>query len=163
MQSRNPSHRALLGALATTALALLAGPPAAQAAAGPHAAPARAAYLSGGISKDEEIHMQKIAGRWPLRMIFSERRDNEFVAAVKLKVTDAKGHQVLALDNAGPMTYAKVPPGDYRVVATFHGTTEVRDAKVDPKKGADVYFHWKGKRAIDPWDGKPMGGKEVPG
>ncbi len=29
--------------------------------------------------------------------------------------------------------------------------------------GSDVAFHWKGKPKIDPRDGKPSCGKQVPG
>jgi len=120
-------------------------------------------YVNGGVSKEEESYMRKIAKDWPLRMIFSERKDNEFVADVKLAIADARGAPVLLLDNAGPMTYAMLPPGKYRISATFHGITEARAVTLDGKQGRDVYFHWKGKPAIDPWDGKPMGGKQVPG
>lgn len=164
MRWRSKAQRALLGAFGVAALSLgVANAPAALAATASHASAQKPAYLTGGISEEDEMHMKQIAGQWPLRLIFSERKDNEFVAGVKLKVVDAKDKTVLALDDAGPMTYAKVPGGKYIVTATFHGKTEVRAADVDSKKGGDVYFHWKGKPAIDPWDGKPMGGHEVPG
>lgn len=120
-------------------------------------------YINGGVSKEEESYMRRIARDWPLRMIFSERKDNEFVADVNLSIVDARGAPVLLLNDAGPMTYVMLPPGKYRISATFHGITESRDVTLDGKQGQDVYFHWKGKPAIDPWDGKPMGGRQVPG
>ncbi|MEW5834522.1 MAG: hypothetical protein AB1832_05615 [Pseudomonadota bacterium] len=120
-------------------------------------------YVNGGVSKEEEAHMRKIAKDWPLRMIFSERKDNEFVADVNLFVTDHRGAPVLTLNNTGPMTYAMLSAGKYRITATFHGITESREVTLDGKQGKDVYFHWKGKPKLDPWDGKPVGGKQVPG
>ena len=120
-------------------------------------------YVNGGVGKEEEAHMRKIAKDWPLRMIFSERKDNEFVADVNLFVTDHRGAPVLTLNNTGPMTYAMLPAGKYCITATFHGIAESRDVTLDGKQGKDVYFHWKGKPKIDPWDGKPVGGKQVPG
>lgn len=120
-------------------------------------------YLNGGIGKEDEAHMRRIAHEWPLRMIFSERKDNEFVADVRLVVTDSRGAPVLALADAGPMTYASLPAGTYRISATFHGITESRQVTLDGQQGRDVYFHWKGKPKFDPWDGRPIGGRQVPG
>ena len=117
----------------------------------------------GGITKDDEAAMQRQAHQWPLRLVFSERRDNEFVADVDLVVRDAKGHRVLALDDTGPMIYAKLPPGRYTVEATFEGHKQVRQVALDGHAGQDVYLHWKGTRAIDPFDGRPLGGHHVPG
>jgi hypothetical protein len=91
-------------------------------------------YVNGGVSKEEEAHMRKIAKDWPLRMIFSERKDNEFVADVNLFVTDHRGAPVLALNNTGPMTYAMLPAGKYRITATFHGITESRAVALDGKQ-----------------------------
>ncbi|HWS05157.1 MAG TPA: hypothetical protein VN230_05160 [Burkholderiaceae bacterium] len=120
-------------------------------------------YVNGGVGKEEEAQMRKMAKDWPLRMMFSERKDNEFVADVNLFVTDHRGGPVLALNNAGPMTYAMLPAGKYRITAAFRGITESREVTLDGKQGKDVYFHWKGKPKLDPWDGKPVGGKQVPG
>lgn len=158
------SRRAAIGAAAAAALAGAASFPA-------HAQDelvlletARATtFINGGVTKDDEAYLRKTAKDWPLRMIFSERKDNEFVADVNLLVTDQRGAPVLNLPSAGPMTYAMLPAGKYRITARFQGKTEARDVTIDGKSGADVYFHWKGKPKIDPWDGKPIGGKQVPG
>ncbi|MCB1771601.1 MAG: hypothetical protein KDJ31_18180 [Candidatus Competibacteraceae bacterium] len=101
-------------------------------------------YLNGGVGESSEHYMHKIAKDWPLRMIFSERKDNEFVADVKLLVTDAQGVPYLQLSNAGPMTYAMLPAGKYRITAQFRGQSETREVTLDGKTGRDVYFHWKG-------------------
>ena len=100
-------------------------------------------YVNGGIGEDEELYMRKTAKDWPLRMIFSERRDNEFIASVALLVTDAHGAPYLQLNAAGPMTYVMLPAGKYRIVARFKGQSETRDVTLDGKNGRDVMFHWK--------------------
>lgn len=120
-------------------------------------------YVNGGVGKEEEALMRRIAKDWPLRMTFSERKDNEFVADVNLLVTDQRGAPMLALGNAGPMTYATLPAGKYRITASLHGVTESREVTLDGKQGKDVYFHWKGEPKFDPWDGRPIGGKQAPG
>lgn len=103
-----------------------------------------APYVNGGIGKDDESHMRAIARQWPLRMTFSERRDNEFVAGVRLDVRDAKGASVLAVHQAGPITYAKLPAGTYRITASLHGVAQRRTVTLRAGQGRDVHFHWKG-------------------
>jgi hypothetical protein len=96
-------------------------------------------------------------------MTFSERKDNEFAADVNVLVTDKQGKRYLQLDRGGPMTYAMLPPGTYRITARFHGQPETREVTLDGKNGRDVYFHWKGSAKSDPFDGKPLGGEQRPG
>jgi hypothetical protein len=100
-------------------------------------------YVNGGVGDDEELYMRNIAKDWPLRMTFSERKDNEFITSVSLLVTDAHGAPYLQLNAAGPMTYAMLPAGKYRIVAQFKGQSETRDVTLDGKSGRDVMFHWK--------------------
>ncbi len=114
-------------------------------------------YENGGIGRAEQAAMRETARAWPLRMTFSERKDDEFAAGVRLRVTDRHGAPVLALDDAGPMTYAKLPPGTYRLTATDHGVTESREVTLDGRHGRDVNFHWTGAPQAD-WNGPSAGG-----
>ncbi|MCP5307477.1 MAG: hypothetical protein H6953_18875 [Chromatiaceae bacterium] len=100
--------------------------------------------MNGGIDEGNERYMREIAKDWSLRMIFSERKNNEFVADVTLLVTDTHGVPYLQLSDAGPMTYAMLPAGKYRITARFRGRSETREVTLDGKTGRDVYFHWKG-------------------
>lgn len=101
-------------------------------------------FLNGGVGKEDQAHMHQIARQWPLRMSFSERKDNEFVADVQLTVTDHHGVPVLTLDHTGPMTYAKLPPGKYRITANLHGIAQTRNVTLDGRQGRDLHFHWTG-------------------
>lgn len=98
-------------------------------------------YLNGGVGQNDEARMHKDAHNWPLRMTFSEKSSNEFVAGVKLKVFDKAGQAVLRLKDAGPMTYVQLPQGDYHVTASYKGDTLTRRIHVGPK-GLDANFHW---------------------
>ena len=99
-------------------------------------------YLNGGVGEDEAQYMRKTAKDWSLRLTFSESTDNEFVANVGLLVTDLRGTPYLQLSGAGPMTYARLPAGKYRVTARFKGQSETREVTLDGKSGRDVNFHW---------------------
>ena len=98
-------------------------------------------YLNGGVGQASEERMHKDAHHWPLRMTFSTKSSNEFVADVKLKVFDHSGRAVLRLKDAGPMTYVQLPQGDYHVTAAYKGDTLTRNIHIGPK-GMDANFHW---------------------
>jgi hypothetical protein len=101
-------------------------------------------YLNGGVGKDEEAAMRRVAKEFPLRMAFSERKDGEFLADVPVVIADARGNPVFELPNAGPMLYVMLPDGKYKVSARFKGLTESQDVTLTGKGGKDLYFHWKG-------------------
>ncbi len=98
-------------------------------------------YLNGGIGQTEQQQMRKDAPNWPLRMTFSDKSSDEFVANVKLKVFDQGGHAVLRLRSAGPMTYVQLPQCEYRVTASYKDQLLTRMVHVGPK-GVDANFHW---------------------
>lgn len=149
------------GALSTPSWAAgaTAGAPTATAPAAKTAAPAGASnpvvveditlfdivpgtvYLNGGIGHGEQVSMHKDAHNWPLRMTFSDKSNNEFIAGVRLKVFDAHGQAVLRLRDAGPMTYVQLPQGEYHVTASYKGDTLTRTIHIGPK-GLDSNFHW---------------------
>ena len=87
-----------------------------------------AAYVNGGIGKDDEVAMHRIAEEFPLRMTFSERKDGEFL---------------FELPRSGPMLYVMLPNGKYYVSARFKGLTESQEVTVAGKDGKDLYFHWR--------------------
>jgi len=102
-----------------------------------------ALYMNGGIGSDEQAFMRRAGKDFSLRLIFAERKDNEFVADVKLLIEDEHG-PVFLLPAAGPMTNVMLPEGKYRITASYRGVTEVHMVTIRGKSGADVLFHWKG-------------------
>ncbi len=137
MRLSNIPRRAMLGAVMAAALAATAGLPA-YANPPTHAA----SYLNGGIGASEQEHMRHVAKDWPLHMVFSEHKNNEFVANVTLQVSDAQGKQRLQISDAGPITYARLPPGKYLVTASYKGQAEKREVTLDSKAPHDLHFHW---------------------
>ena len=102
-------------------------------------------YLNGGIGKDEEAAMRRVAKEFPLRMTFSERKDGEFLADVPVVICDARGNPVFELSKAGPMLYVMLPKGKYKVSARFKGLTESQEITLDGKDGKELNFHWTRK------------------
>lgn len=98
-------------------------------------------YLNGGIGADEQAQMRRDARDWPLHMTFSEGKDGAFVADAQVKITNKAGKSVFALNGAGPLTYVKLSPGEYRVTADHKGKMMTRQVHVD-HKGENLYFRW---------------------
>lgn len=100
-------------------------------------------YLNGGIGSDEEQYMRSVAADWPLRLTFAQSPSGDFVAGVRLLITNEKGTPYLQSSDAGPMTYVRLPPGKWRIVASYQGKSETREVTLDGKTGRDVFFGWK--------------------
>ncbi len=122
-----------------------------------------ARYVNGGAGDEQARYMQSIAKNWPMRIMFSQLKANEFIANVSLQITDTRNATVLQLDGAGPLTYVQLPVGTYRVTASHEGQSQTRNVTIGKSKNSDLHFHWKGSAKNDPFDGQPLGGKQVPG
>jgi hypothetical protein len=103
------------------------------------------AYVMGGIGKSDQMAMRRTASQFPLRIVFSERKDGEFIADVPVVITDSHGHTVFDLTKAGPMLDVRLPSGKYLVKARFKGVPESQEVTLDGKDARNVYFHWKGQ------------------
>jgi hypothetical protein len=123
----------LLAAVAAASTAL-----AVQAAAPQGEAP----YVSGGIGEQEVRQIESQEGAFNVRMVFSEGPKNDYVANVTLRIADNQGHTVLALDDAGPLTNVRLPPGRYSV-STRYGSQERRHViEVKPGTPVDLFMHY---------------------
>jgi hypothetical protein len=102
-------------------------------------------FINGGIGSEEAAYMRANAPKFSLRMEFSERRDGEFVRDVALNISDPKGRTVFSLPKAGPLTDIMLPPGTYKVSASYEGETKIQDVSVGGpgRQGKDIAFSWK--------------------
>lgn len=107
-------------------------------------APGGASYVNGGVSDSEQQHMKGIAGEWPLRITSALATGGNYVADAHLVVKGAQdGKTWLDLDRAGPMTFVKLPAGEYKVMADYQGQSESRNVSIGAKGGQAVEFRWK--------------------
>ncbi len=99
------------------------------------------AYLNGGVGQDEAAAMKAQAKNYPMSMIFSAGKENEFVLDVKLTIKDMGGKEILSTA-AGPIMLVKLPAGTYAVAADRNGTTLHRTVHVGTKDHRQIVFHW---------------------
>jgi len=100
-------------------------------------------YATGGIGKEEQATMHRMAAKYPVRIAFSVYRDGEFVADVPVVIAKQDGRNVLYLAKAGPLLDVKLPVGAYTIAARYAGRKETRDITVDGETSSNVYFNWK--------------------
>ena len=99
-------------------------------------------YLSGGIGKPESTAMKAEARHYPLSMVFSANKDNEYLADVHVTIKDHTGKDVLSTVAEGPIMLVKLPAGRYTVIADANGKSFKRSVNVREKGERQLSFHW---------------------
>lgn len=99
-------------------------------------------YMSGGVGKTEAAAMKEEARHYPLSMVFSANKDNEYLADVHVTITDKTGKEVLSAVSSGPILLVKLPAGRYQVAAEVDGKTLHRTVQVSARKERQVHMHW---------------------
>ncbi|HXZ55132.1 MAG TPA: carboxypeptidase regulatory-like domain-containing protein [Burkholderiales bacterium] len=99
-------------------------------------------YMSGGIGKPESTAMKAEAKHYPLSMIFSGNKDNEYLADVHVTIQDHTGKDVLSTVSEGPIMLVKLPAGRYTVIADANGKSFKRAVLVRETGERQLSFHW---------------------
>ena len=106
-------------------------------------------YINGGVGTDEQNAMKALKADYNLRLTFATRQTGAYRSDVQLDIADAKGASVLSVANTGPMFFAKLPPGTYRISAAAEGKTFKRTVKLG--NGAkEMTLHWENDSPDDP-------------
>lgn len=99
-------------------------------------------YMSGGVGKPEAAAMWREARDYPLSMVFSAAKDNEFLANVEVTIKDKAGKEMLSAVSDGPIMLVKLPAGKYTLAAESGGKTLHRTVQVPAQGDREVSFHW---------------------
>ena len=105
-------------------------------------ATAEVPYINGGIGRGEVKHIEANQSEYNLRLTFSEGPKNDYVTNVVLRIADAKGHTVLALDDAGPLTQVKLAPGRYSVSTRYAENERTQAVEVRAGTPAELNLHY---------------------
>lgn len=106
-------------------------------------------YIAGGVGAGEREAMAAMKEEFNTRMTFAVKKTGNFVANVVVTISDAKGAQLLKTNVPGPLLYAKLPPGEYRVDAMFHGIAQTRPMKVGAQGHSELYLYWDDPAAAE--------------
>ncbi len=98
-------------------------------------------HVSGGIGEDSLAKMEALVRNFNLKLVFA-LQDGHYVTDVKISITDARGKTLLDATSEGPWFLAKLPAGNYQIVATFEGKTVKHSVTVGKAKLQTVDFRW---------------------
>jgi len=106
-------------------------------------------YINGGVGEEEQGAMKAQRADYNLLLTFATQQSGAYRSDVQLDLMDAKGTNLLSVANTGPMFFAKLPPGTYRISAAAEGKTFKRTVKVGsaPK---ELVLHWENDKPDDP-------------
>jgi hypothetical protein len=139
-------QRALASAAMVVAVALTST--AALAAPTPHQQNG-VTYVNGGVGLEEQAAMKAQRADYNLLLTFATQQSGAYRSDIQLDIMDAKGTDLLSVANVGPMFFAKLTPGTYRISASAEGKTFKRTIKVGnaPK---EIVLHWENDNPDDP-------------
>jgi opacity protein-like surface antigen len=134
--------------LAAVILAASLAPAAVLAAPTPHQQNG-VTYVNGGVGVEEQAAMKAQRADYNLLLTFATQQSGAYRSDIQLDIMDAKGTDLLSVANVGPMFFAKLTPGTYRISAAAEGKTFKRTVKVGnaPK---EIVLHWENDNQDDP-------------
>jgi len=106
-------------------------------------------YVNGGVGQEEQSAMRAQRTDYNLLLTFATKQSGAYRSDVQLDIMDAKGTTLLSAANSGPMFYAKLPAGTYRISAAAEGKVFKRSVKIGaaPK---EMTLHWENDSPDDP-------------
>jgi hypothetical protein len=86
-------------------------------------------FVSGGAGDEDRDALHQVENQYNLRLMFAAR-NGDFLANIGVTMSDARGNTVLDTIAEGPIFYAHVPPGRYRVTVSNQGQAQSRDISI---------------------------------
>lgn len=100
-------------------------------------------YVGGGIGAGQAQAMKSLRKDYNLLLTFALKGSGEYLADVNLDIQDAKGKKILETVSPGPLFYAKLPQGKYKITAEYHGKALTKSTDIKKSGVArDLYFYW---------------------
>jgi hypothetical protein len=105
------------------------------------------AFVTGGVSDDEAAAFKGAMGSYPLaiEIVQSAAGHGQYTAGATVQVTRRAGEVMLNTRADGPFVLVRLPPGQYRVDATFNGRTISKDVNVSSNGSARAVLSFAGE------------------
>lgn len=102
----------------------------------------QANYLTSGAGTEQVQAMRALAGNYNLKLVFAASRAVQYPAYVKVAIQDDRGSTIIDAMSDGPMFYARVPDGLYRVVIQSEGQTLIQIVNLQSGRKANLRVFW---------------------
>ena len=98
-------------------------------------------YVSGGVGDESLQSLRERVSEFNLKLVFA-MTSGAYLSNVRVTVADARGKTLVEAISDGPWFLAKLPAGEYRVVASYAGKAIERSVAVDATALKTVDFRW---------------------
>ena len=102
-------------------------------------------HVSLGIGDDDPIEIEMMRRLHNLQLVFALKGSGSYLADVRVTVYGAGGEMVLAARSPGPLFFATLRPGAYRIDVEYHGKLLSRTTSIPRSGRRDLYFYWDGE------------------
>ena len=100
-----------------------------------------APYVTGGVGEEELAVLKLVRGDFNLHLLFADKAGT-YLSGVDIDIIDASGTTRLALRDAGPFLFVRLPAGSYRLEARYEGQPQQQRLDLRMFGGRDVVFRW---------------------
>jgi hypothetical protein len=99
-------------------------------------------WVSGGVSADERDEMVMALPDHNLKVLTAAEGSGAFLAAAQVVVRDAGGRTVFETTLEGPWLLARLPPGNYQLIATLGGKSQTRAFTAPASGRREIFLYW---------------------
>ncbi len=100
-----------------------------------------APYVTGGVGEEELAVLKLVRGDFNLHLLFADKAGT-YLSGVDIDIIDTSGTTRLALRDAGPFLFVRLPAGSYRLEARYEGKPQQQRLDLRASGGRDVVFRW---------------------
>jgi len=100
-------------------------------------------YVSGGTGQDEKQAMTSIRKDYDFHATFALKKTGEYLADVGVTIQNPSGDKVFDGNSLGPLFFAKLPPGKYKITAVSDGKSQTQSILLNKSGTKDLYFYWE--------------------
>ena len=98
-------------------------------------------YVSGGVGLESLDQLSSIYRDFNLKLVFA-LNSGAYLSGVQVAIVDRKGQTVVDTTSDGPWFMAKLPVGNYQVIATVAGKAEKRQVSVGTSGLKTINLRW---------------------
>lgn len=99
------------------------------------------AYISGGVTDDEQRALEATGGRFNLK-VTSALANGHFVSDTPVQIRDSQDRTVVDTVADGPLLFVQLPPGTYTVRCSLNGMQQEHRVHVSAGKQEQLACTW---------------------
>ena len=99
-------------------------------------------YRNGGVGKEERDALHLVAKGYTLKVVLSAKQDSAFARDATIRIVDASGKSVFEAADVGPLFFANLPAGKYKVTVDAYGQPKEQSVALASGKQTAISFSW---------------------